>query len=270
MTRSAAAMTHLLSILLWVPAATALGIGLLDARRERLIRTCAIVSASLTAILAALLWFSFQPRGGEWQFVEQVNWLPSVGSSYSVGIDGFGLSLVALTAIVGLATVLSFGEIAADRARVQYAATLTLQFALFGAFVSLDLLHWFAFVAIALVTTALMARRAGALPRFAAWPLFLASGAAVLILAGILDLYFSHRTLSGFSTFDLRVFQHAAIPAPTQTFICTSLVLGFAIAAGLFPFQKAGALVLLNLGLSAFIRINLPVLPDASRAFGTS
>ncbi len=98
-------MTRHLSILLCIPAAAALAIGLIDNRRQRLVRVVGISAASLTMILAALLWAGYQPRGAEWQFVERLDWRPTLGASYHVGIDGFSLALIVLTALLGLVGV---------------------------------------------------------------------------------------------------------------------------------------------------------------------
>ena len=230
-----AAMTRHLSILLCIPAAAALAIGLIGYRRQRLVRVVGISAALSTMILAALLWAGYQPRGAEWQFVERLDWRPALGASYHLGIDGFSLALIVLTALLGLAVSLGAGGLSAGRARFHHASILALEFGLFGVFMSLDLLLWCGFVVLTLVCAASVVRAGAAGSRSPAWTWLATFAASALVLAGVLALWFSHYTQSGVSSFDLPHLRQAVIPPAGQTRAFVLLCLGFAVAAGLVP-----------------------------------
>ena len=105
---------------------------------------------------------------------------------------------------------------------------------------------------------------------------------SVVMLLGILAIYFYAREASGVSTFDITGCHALAMPADRQKWIFLALFLGFAIKVPMFPFHTwlpdahtdaptAGsvilAAVLLKMGTYGFVRFSLPILPDASRAF---
>ncbi|HEY7498063.1 MAG TPA: hypothetical protein VH740_06110 [Vicinamibacterales bacterium] len=262
-------MPHHLSILLWIPAAGAIAARLLE-RRERLSRAAAITSAALAAIVAAPLWFAYQPRGAEWQFADRADVLPSMGASYSLGLDGFGLALILQTVIVGLVLAAlrrPGGE------RTPYGSLLTLEFALLGSFMSLDLLLWLAFAILALASATHLVRTSAPTDGSIAWLWPSTFAACALVVFGVVVLSASFHTLSGAYSFDLRVLRPATIPSSTQAWVLASLSIGFAGAFASFLVRRSlvalsCAAVVLVTAAYAFARIALSVLPDASRAFG--
>jgi NADH-quinone oxidoreductase subunit M len=105
---------------------------------------------------------------------------------------------------------------------------------------------------------------------------------SVVMLLGILALYFYNHDVTGVYTFDVTVFQQLTVPPERQKWIFLAFFLGFAIKVPMFPFHTwlpdahtdaptAGsvilAAVLLKMGTYGFIRFSLPILPDASRYF---
>jgi NADH-quinone oxidoreductase subunit M len=106
---------------------------------------------------------------------------------------------------------------------------------------------------------------------------------SVVMLLGILALYFYHHTLTGQYTFDVTVYhQLQGMPVGMQWWIFLAFFLGFAIKVPMFPFHTwlpdahtdaptAGsvilAAILLKMGTYGFIRFSLPILPEASRQF---
>ncbi|MBI2835387.1 MAG: NADH-quinone oxidoreductase subunit M, partial [Acidobacteria bacterium] len=105
---------------------------------------------------------------------------------------------------------------------------------------------------------------------------------SVVMLLGILALYFAYHDLTGVVTFDITRYQQVNLPAHLQWWVFLAFFLGFAIKVPMFPFHTwlpdahtdaptAGsvilAAVLLKMGTYGFIRFSLPILPDASRAF---
>ena len=105
---------------------------------------------------------------------------------------------------------------------------------------------------------------------------------SVLLLLGILALYFYQHSVSGNWTFDVLVFQQLTIPAELQWWIFLAFFFGFAIKVPMFPFHTwlpdahveaptAGsvilAAILLKMGTYGFVRFSLPILPEASMEF---
>jgi NADH-quinone oxidoreductase subunit M len=268
-------MTHLLTWMTYVPFAVALALLAVPGPQVRLIRALATVAATTAAILSLILWFGFQPRGVEWQFVETLVRWPSVGASYTVGVDGLGVTFVLMTAIACWIAVVSSWTAIGERVKHHYATLLTLETAMLVIFTSLDLLVWTAcwFVAVAATWRLARIRRSA----------MIATGtASIAILAGVLGLYFSVHALSSVYTFDVRMLQHITLSPTTQRGIFLVFALGFAIAAGLVPFHVwhrdaqieapivvsfVLAVVVAKLGTYGLLRVSLPMLPAGARLF---
>jgi NADH-quinone oxidoreductase subunit M len=271
----AIAMTHLLTWTTYAPLATALVLLGVPARHLRLIRALATAAATTTAVLSLIVWFGFEPRGAEWQFVETLVRWPSVGASYTVGVDGLGATFVLMTAMACWIAVVCSWTAVGERAKQHYATLLTLETAMLVVFTSLDLLIWIAFWFVAVVAT----WQLGRLQRRAV----MATGiASIAVLAGVVSLYFSVHALSNVYTFDVRMLQHVTLAPTTQRGVFVVFALGFAIVAGWFPFhvwQRDAqvesdsivsfliAVVVAKLGTYGVLRVSLPMLPHAARVF---
>jgi len=275
---------HLLSIIAFTPAAGAAALLFVDRRQERTIRWMATATAAVALLLSWLLWLDYHPRGAEWQFTQTLSWMPSIGASYSVGVDGFSLLLVLLTTLLGFTAVLASWGAMGDRAKKLYVAMLVLESGALGVFMTLDLLMFFLFwvqaLSAAYVLVGLTSQDG---PRRATvW--FGASmlSGSVTLLAGILGLYAYGHSVTGAYTLDLRTLQHLAFPPAQQTWMFVAFFCALAIVAGVFPFHiwtrdaqaeapaavavLVGAL-LVKIGSYGFVRLSLPILPDASRLF---
>src|SRR5207247_2802130 len=90
----------LLTALTLVPLLGGLIVVGLDARRKDLARGLALTSSLAALGLAILVWKNFDPASAELQFAERHDWIPSLGIQYFVGVDGLGLLMVLLTALV--------------------------------------------------------------------------------------------------------------------------------------------------------------------------
>ena len=93
--------SHVLSLILFTPLAGALLLLVIPRRHEAAIRWIANLFG-VTGFVASLpLWFRYQPQGAPWQFVERAEWIPSIGASYFLGVDGLSALLVLLTTLIG-------------------------------------------------------------------------------------------------------------------------------------------------------------------------
>lgn len=121
---------------------------LFPADRHTEICIAALAGATLTLFLSIWAYFSYDISLAGYQFVERLNWVPALGISYYVGVDGLSLPMVLLTGIVIFTGVLISWKID-DRPREFFAFLFLLATGVFGVFVALDLFHLFFFYEIA-------------------------------------------------------------------------------------------------------------------------
>src|SRR5437870_3299915 len=109
------------------------------------------LAVSLAALaLALVLWVRFNASSGELQFEEQHAWIPTLAVQYHVGVDGLGLLMVLLSAIVVPMAMLASWNIQ-ERVPIYFALVLFLQAGLFGTFTALNFFHWFIFWELSLI-----------------------------------------------------------------------------------------------------------------------
>src|ERR1700751_2072515 len=99
-------MDHILSIVLFTPLAGMLVLLMLPSSNARAIRLWANLVSLAGFLFSLLLVFRFD-SAKDYQFVEQAPWIPSLGATYHLGIDGLGLLLVMLTTLLGFISILS-------------------------------------------------------------------------------------------------------------------------------------------------------------------
>ena len=277
-------MNHYLSIILFTPAVGALVILLLNKQNENGIKWVANLTAFAGFLVSVPLWFWFDPNAADFQFVERAPWIPSVGAEYFLGVDGLSTLLILLTTMMGTIAVLSSWAAITERVKEYYIFLLLLQTGMLGAFMALDFLLFFLFWEVMLVPMYFLIGIWGSANRlYSAIKFFLYTlVGSVVMLLGILALYFYNHTLTGVYTFDITQFHKLAVPFNLQWWVFLAFFLGFAIKVPMFPFHTwlpdahtdaptAGsvilAAVLLKMGTYGFLRFSLPILPDASRHF---
>jgi len=89
-----------LSIIVFTPIVSGMLILLIPGDRKDLIRRAALAAATLALVLSVLIFINYDQAAGGYQFIEQANWIPQLGISYHVGVNGMSLPLVLLTGIV--------------------------------------------------------------------------------------------------------------------------------------------------------------------------
>ena len=213
------------------------------------------------------------------------NWIPSIGAGYVLGIDGISFLLIMLTTLLGWISILSSWTAIENRVKEYYIWFLLLQTGMLGVFMALDFFLFFVFWEAMLVPMYLLIGIWGG-PRklYAAIKFFLYTLAgSVLMLLGILFLYFHHHTVTNVYTFSLQALYQTAPRIYTDygphaaTLLFLSFFFAFAIKVPMFPFHTwlpdahveaptAGSVilagVLLKMGTYGFIRFSLPFFPD--------
>lgn len=226
----------ILSAIVLIPLVAGLILLCLPADRRAWVRGTALTAATLVLGLALVLYLRYDVRVGGYQFIERYPWLPDLGISYAVGVDGFSLPMVLLGALVLFSGVLVSWNVE-ERPREFFAFMMFLATSILGVFISLDLFLLFFFFEIAVFPKYLMIVLWG-YPKTRDYggmklTLYLFIG-SVLALVGALALYFN----SGLRTFDLLALEKAGFGVDFQRFWFPFIFLGFAVLGGIFPFHS--------------------------------
>lgn len=249
------------------------------------IRAIALLATFISMVLAVWVFCKFNTdKADVFQFVQQVQWAPSIGISYHVGVDGINLGLILMGAVVVFAATCLSHQIK-TREKEFYILLLLMGGGILGAFSSLDLFFLYFFHELALVPTFIMIGLwgKGENKNFATFQitLYLSVG-ALLVLLGLLALYLQLPLHD--RTFDLEqltlYFKSHPMPDTPQKLIFPLLFFGFGILVSLWPFHTWAPLgygtaptptamihagVLKKFGLYGLIRIALPMLPDEAQ-----
>jgi len=242
--------------------------------------------ASLVTFLVSLVVLArFDPGSSQpFQLFEQARWVPSIGLSYAVGVDGLSIWLLLLTTFLFPVSILASWPITTN-VRRYLAAILALETAVIGTFVALDLLLFFLFFEALLVPMYLLIGGWGGQRRiYAAIKFFLFTmGGSAFLLVAILFLY-AHQ--GGTRFFGYTAMMHAAadLPVTTARWLFLAFFVAFAVKVPIVPLHTwlpdahteaptAGSVllagVLLKVGTYGLIRFNLMFFPEASRYFAT-
>ena len=271
---SNAANFPLLSSILLTPLVGAVILLFVNRQSENLIRWIANISVGLGFLVSLPLWFWYDAGDAGWQFVEQTSWIPSIGAQYLLGVDGFSTLLILLTTLMGVIAILSSWTAVTVRVKEYYIFLLALQTGMLGAFMALDFLLFFLFWEVMLVPMYFLIGIWGSDNRlYSAIKFFLFTlVGSVVMLLGILAVYFYHQEVTGVYTFDIRLFHELNIPFNTQWWIFLAFFLGFAVKVPMFPFHTwlpdahtdaptaasvILAAVLLKMGTYGFLRFSL-------------
>ncbi|MSO19630.1 MAG: NADH-quinone oxidoreductase subunit M [Acidobacteria bacterium] len=273
---------HILSIVMFLPLAGALLMLFLPNENKTLIRWSANVIAFLGFLVSLPLVFWFDNSDGGFQFMESAEWIPSIGARYALGIDGISYLLIMLATLLGFIGVLCSWTYIENRVKEYYIFLLLLQTGMMGVFMSMDFFLFYVFWEVMLVPMYFLIGIWGG-PRklYAAIKFFLYTlSGSVLMLLGILAIYFWNHSVSGVWTFDIPTLSNLSMPLNLQLWLFAAFFVGFAIKVPMFPFHTwlpdahveaptAGSVilagVLLKMGTYGFLRFSLPMLPDAAR-----
>ncbi len=271
---------HLLSVILFTPTIGALVLLLVPRGAPKLHRLFGNVFGVLGFLVSLPLVFRF-PSGYEtYTFVESAPWIPSIGAHYALGLDGISLLLVMLTTFLGMLAILSSWSAIQMRTKEYYILLLLLETGMLGIFLSLDFFLFYMFWEVMLVPIYFLIGAWGSDRHlYAAIKFFLYTLAgSVVMLLGILALYFNAAKLTGIATFAIPTLLATAqhFPDSLKVWLFWAFFFAFAIKVPLFPFHTwlpdahtdaptAGSVllagVILKTGTYGFLRFSLPLLP---------
>ena len=274
---------HILSIIWLTPLVGMIAVMCLPKENKDLIRYVANGFAVLGLLVTIPMIRAFDSSIGDFQLVERHDWIPALGAQYYLGVDGFGYLMILLTVVVGWLSILCSWSSIQERVKEYYAFFLFLQAGMLGVFMVLDVFLFYVFWEIMLVPMYFIIGIWGGGRRlYAAIKFFLYTLAgSVLMLLGILKLYFDHHAQFGHYSFALDdLLRVAAYTGPdVQFWLFWAFFIAFAVKVPMFPFHTwlpdahteaptAGSVILagilLKMGLYGLVRFAMPLFPKGA------
>ncbi len=280
------AVFPILSCILFLPVVGAIVLWFVD--DEDTVRSSTLTIALVELALSVFVLLRFIPESAAMQFAERVQWIPALGISYHLAVDGISVLFVGLTAFLTVLVVVYSWDTIRHQVKLYMMCLLALETTTMGVFLSLDLILFFVFWELMLIPSYFMiklwgggAERHYAALKFVIYTLL----GSVFMLVGIalLDINYHqwaslHHSDHAYS-FDFLELLTVPIPISQQILIFWLMFLGFAFKAPVFPFHTwlpdallegpigmAVVLAGLKLGTYGFIRFSIPLLPDASKS----
>lgn len=273
----------ILSIITFLPLLGIPVVLLIPGKNHKFLHGMITLFTGATFLISLLLIPAFKGTAAGFQFVEKINWIPSVGIQYFMGLDGISIYLVILTTF--LTFIASISAYTAIETRVkEFAVTLLfLEVGMIGVFLALDLFLFYIFWELILIPMYLMIGIWGGKNRhYASLKFFLytLAGSTLMLIAAIY-MAWQVKLQTGQMSFSLLDMQALTLAPQVQIPLFLAFALAFAIKVPYFPFHTwlpdahteaptAGSVilagVLLKMGTYGFIRFNIPLFPDATVA----
>ncbi len=249
------------------------------------IKGLALIISVVTMILSFALYYMFDPHASGMQFEVNIPWISSFGISYHFGIDGISLLLIVMTTLLTTLSILASWTSITTGIKGYFISMLLLEVGMIGVFCALDLFLFYVFWEVMLIPMYFIIgvwggpRKMYAAIKFVLFTMF----GSLLMLVGIIYVLFEYQAMTGEFSFDiLKLTSTLALDYTQQLYLFGAFALAFAIKVPLFPFHTwlpdahvqaptAGSVilagVLLKMGTYGFIRICLPMFPEATIAY---
>lgn len=238
-----------LSVLLLLPIIGAIAIMLSPREDKYTPRAIALIVTLCGLILSIFLYFGhlYDPTLQGFQLEDRIAWLPSLGISYYLGIDGMNLPMVLLTGILGITAVLASWKIE-KRPKEFFVLALLVIAGVYGVFMALDLFFLLVFYELASIPIYFLISMWGSdgtnpwrstKKEYAALKLilYLQFGGAILFLSFLILAISAPKFGLMQPTFSIPELMTVKFPIEFQRWLFPLLVIGFGIEAGLWPFH---------------------------------
>ena len=273
----------IISLITFIPLAGAALLIFIPGEKKDLHRLLALLFSLITFVLSVILFLNFDPSQAEPQMIEKSAWL-GYGINYHVGVDGLSLLLVMLTTFLFPIAVLSGWRYIDQRVKEYHIFLLFLETGIIGVFVALNLFLFYVFWEVMLIPMYFLIgiwggpRRIYATIKFVIFTMF----GSLLMLVAIFTLYSLYYKATGTYSFEIADLTRLILLPRIQTWLFLAFALAFAIKVPLFPFHTwlpdahveaptAGsvilAAVLLKMGVYGFLRLAMPLFPQALMKF---
>lgn len=267
-----------LSAAIWIPILAGLFVLAFGTDRNAgVVRAVSLGGAVLGFLATIPLYTKFDIASAEMQFVERMPWIDRFGVEYHLGVDGISLWFVMLTAFITIFVVVAGWKVIEERVAGYMAAFLILSGLMVGVFAALDGLLFYVFFEATLIPMYVIIGIWGGPNRvYAAFKFFLYTLlGSLLTLVAIIYLYLK----SG--SFSILDWHEMPLSMSEQVAIFFAFLLAFAVKVPMWPVHTwlpdahveaptGGSVVLaaimLKLGAYGFLRLSLPIVPDASQA----
>ncbi len=222
----------MLSLLIWLPIAGALVIGLLPGDNPRLVRLTSLVIALSMFVISLALLGQFDLKAQGMQMSEFIPWLPVLGLNYSLGVDGLSLPLVVLNALLSAIAIYIIPP-KAERSKLYNALVFLVSAGVYGAFVAQNLLLFVLFYELELIPTYLLIAIWGGQKREYAAMKFLIYTAVSGIL--ILGATIAMAWLTHAPSLDMSAINVGSLSASAQVVLLVILLIAFGIKTPIVP-----------------------------------
>ncbi|HET8796463.1 MAG TPA: NADH-quinone oxidoreductase subunit M, partial [Thermoanaerobaculia bacterium] len=271
----------LLSTFLWLPVAGAIVLAFFPRNATGAIKAFGLAVSLITFVISLGMLRGWQDGVGDFQFVENLPWIPQWGINYGLGVDGITLWLVLLTTFLTPLIFLSAWNAIHKHPKEYVISFLVMETAMIGAFLATDLILFYIFFELMLLPMYLVIGVWGGANRvYAAIKFFLFTIAgSLLMLLGIIYLGFQSWHQTGLPSFTITDLYGTQLTPTAQTWLFLAFSLAFAIKVPLFPLHTwlpdahveaptGGSVILagvmLKMGTYGFLRFVLPFFPEAS------
>lgn len=261
-----------LSLVIWLPIV--IGVVII-ALGDKHARVAALGCATLTFMFSLLLYSGFDTSTAQFQFAEHASWLPGFNINYTLGLDGISMPLVLLTTFVNLIVVISAWEVIRDRVAMYLGSFQIMTGLMVGVFSALDAILFYIFFEATLIPMFLIIGIWGGPNRvYATIKFFLYTFlGSVFMLVALIYMY-----VKG-GSFAIPDMHSLALGPQQQVLIFLAFLVAFAVKIPMWPVHTwlpdahveaptAGSAVLaaimLKMGGYGFLRLSLPITPDAS------
>ena len=270
-----------LTILLVAPVIAALGLIFLPKDKPELYKMWALVWQLGLFVASVPLYFQYQAAGFEGFILsESVAWIPTWNVNYELSLDGISLVMVLLTTFLGPIVALGAWSAVEKRHKEFWFHVLILQAAMLGTFLAADLVLFFVFWEAMLVPMYfLIGVWGGAKRKMATIKFFIFTAVgSLLMMIGVAWLGVFHQGETGQLSFAYADLLQLHIPATAQYWLFGAFALAFAIKVPMWPVHTwlpdahteaptTGSVilagVLLKMGTYGFVRLAMPLFPDA-------
>ncbi|MFZ1640296.1 MAG: NADH-quinone oxidoreductase subunit M [Candidatus Contendobacter sp.] len=265
----------LLSLVIWFPILGGVAVLFVGDDNPGRAKTLALTVAILSFLISIPLYTLFDPSTAAMQFQEFVPWIPALTVNYHLGVDGFSMPLILLTAFMNVLVVIAAWEVVQYRIAQYMAAFLIMEGLMIGVFAALDALLFYVFFEAMLIPMFLVIgiwggpRRVYATLKFFLYT-FLGS---VFMLIALIYMY------NQANSFEILDFHKLPLSLAEQVLIFFAFLLGFSVKVPMWPVHTwlpdahveaptGGSVILaaitLKIGGYGFLRFALPITPDAS------